>query len=374
MKKKKILDLVDIPQSCDKSWDEMIGDDILRFCSHCEKNIYNLSEMSARNAKKLLFQSNGRVCVRLQRNSDKKIKANRRKTKIAASVLSATLAITSIAQAQNQIGKPPNLEKAHKIQKNTSQISFAIFDMTGAIIPNAEVKLTHDKTRKDFISKTNEKGIAYFSLLPQGRYEVEASYPGFHKNKMNLFIKEKIEPNIEMTLDVGSFVGVVVVNWYEVPIFNSILQEDFEVVKKYILTKKNVNIQDRSKVSMLHVAAQSGNLEIIELLVKAGAKINAKDRRGRTPILMIDSDEEETAIKIFKLFISKGADVDVPDPDEREMTLLMKACESDSLEGVKILLEAGANPNLKDDDGETPLMKTKSEEIKDLLKKYGAKK
>jgi ankyrin repeat protein len=44
------------------------------------------------------------------------------------------------------------------------------------------------------------------------------------------------------------------------------------------------------------------------------------------------------------------------------------------LEIVKLLLEAGANPNLKDDDGETAMMKTDSEEIKNLLKQYGAKK
>lgn len=88
---------------------------------------------------------------------------------------------------------------------------------------------------------------------------------------------------------------------------------------------------------------------------------------------MIDSDDEEMGIKIFKLFLAKGADVNVQDKDNRKMTMLMEACENDSFEGVKILLEAGANPNLKDEDGETAMQKTKSEEIKKLLKKYGAK-
>lgn len=88
---------------------------------------------------------------------------------------------------------------------------------------------------------------------------------------------------------------------------------------------------------------------------------------------MIDSDDEEESIKILKLLIAKGADVNIRDKDENNATLLMNVCEDDNFELVKILLEAGANPNLKDEDGETAMQKTKSEEIKQLLKKYGAK-
>lgn len=378
--KKSFLDLVDVPNPCDKSWDEMIGDDVSRICLHCEKDIYNLSEMSAKEAQKLLFQSKGRVCVRLTRNSvqtnDRKFYQINRRAKIAASVLSATLSLTAIAYPQNNTikEKPVKNVRVTQTQKNTSRITFTIFDMTGAIIPNAEVKLTHEKTKQEFISNTDEKGVAYFSLIPKGRYEVEASSQGFNKEKMTLVIEEKIEPNIEMTLDVGMFVGVVVINWYEIPIFNSILQEDFEVVKKYIATKKNVNIKDKSNgKTMLHVAAQSGNFELVKLLIDAGAKVNAKDAEGRTPLLMVGGDDEENALKIFKFLIAKGADVNVRDKDNYGMTLLMMACDDDNLEGVKFFLSAGANPNLKDDDGETAMMKTTSEEIKKLLKKYGAK-
>jgi hypothetical protein len=382
--KKSFLDLVDIPQPCEKSWDEMIGNDVSRLCAYCERSIYNLSEMPAHEAKRLLFQSKGRVCVRLTRETSGKIQTTNpslhqitRTAKVAAGVLSATLSLANVAFTQNKAIPAKSGKTVYQTQtrKNTSQITFTIFDPRGDFIPEAEVKLTYQKTNREFISKTDEKGVAHFSMLPSGRYEVKASSPGFIDEKRLVVVSEKVEPNIEMTLDVGAaMIGVFIINWYEIPIFNSILQEDFEVVKEYIALKKKVNIQDHDKVSMLHIAAQSGNLDLIKLLIEAGAKINAKDNQGRTPILMIESDNEENFLKIFKLFIAKGADVNTRDKVESGMTLLMKACESDSLKGVKFLLEAGANPNLKDEDGETAMMKTKSEEIKKLLKKYGAKK
>jgi len=51
----------------------------------------------------------------------------------------------------------------------------------------------------------------------------------------------------------------------------------------------------------------------------------------------------------------------------------MKACEDDNLEGVRIFLKAGADVNLKDDDDESALDKTSSDEIKRLLITNGAR-
>jgi ankyrin repeat protein len=531
MKRKNFLDLIDVPNPCEKSWDEMLGDDKSRHCLHCDKDIHNLSELSSKEAEKLLFKSKGRVCVRMTRDTQGKIVTNddkfyqiKRQAKFATSVLSITLALTSVAftktantenkgnnqtisQSQklltltiadengaiipnaqikiinlenkqeqtaisdengeakfiiNKLGKYeiivsnakgfkelrrvvdfnkenvkinlklevdkenlvgtivtagaeikentqpeigivgeqriskditkedietlpinsnsrnsltlPTLEKANKSQQNTSQISFTIYDPNNAVIANAEVKLTHEKTKQEFIINTDDKGVAYFYGLPRGRYKIEATCYGFQKNSMNLVLKEQIEPNIKMTLEVGVFVGVVAVNWHEVPIFNSIVQQDVDVIKNYISAGKNVNIKNKENVTLLHVAAQSGNVEIIKLLLDAGANVNAKDKRGKTPLLMTDVDEEKDLLEILKLFIAKGVDVNIQYKDENNQTLLMLACDDDNLEAVKILLEAGANPNLKDSEGETAMMKTDSEEIKNLLRQYGAKK
>ncbi|MGI9036524.1 MAG: ankyrin repeat domain-containing protein [Pyrinomonadaceae bacterium] len=376
---KNLLDLIKVPEPCDKSWVEMVGNEQTRLCVSCERNVYNLAEMSADEIEKLILRSKGRVCVRLTYNEKEKIQIkNNRLTKIAASVISAALSLAVMANAQSEVENsfPQPSKKQSQSLKNTSQISFTIYDENGAVIPKAQVKLINDKSKKEFIVSADEKGIAYFYNLPRRRYIVEVTMPYFIKESLSVILKEKIEPNINITLGVGAFVGVVSINWYETPIFNSIVQKDFNVVKNYIAQRKDVNIVNKATgKTMLHLATQSENFDLVQLLIQAGAKINAKDSVGRTPLLTIGEDEEnkEDDLKILKLLIKRGTDVNVRDKDENGRTLLMMVCEEDNLEIVKILLEAGANPNIKDEDGETAMTKTESKEIKELLKKYGAK-
>lgn len=68
--KKSPLDHIKIASPCSADWDEMLGDKCKRFCSQCELNVYNLSEMTQREAENFLFEAEGRVCVRLYRRQD----------------------------------------------------------------------------------------------------------------------------------------------------------------------------------------------------------------------------------------------------------------------------------------------------------------
>jgi hypothetical protein len=48
----------------------MIGSDRVRYCGQCKLNVYNLSEMSRREAESLIEQTEGRLCVRFYRRAD----------------------------------------------------------------------------------------------------------------------------------------------------------------------------------------------------------------------------------------------------------------------------------------------------------------
>jgi hypothetical protein len=50
MSKKKVIDAIEVKSPCSESWDEMQGNDQVRFCSHCAKSVNNLSEMTRREA------------------------------------------------------------------------------------------------------------------------------------------------------------------------------------------------------------------------------------------------------------------------------------------------------------------------------------
>lgn len=64
------LDHIKIASPCSADWNEMYGDNRKRFCSDCKLNVYNLSEMTKIEAENLLFEAEGRVCVRLYRRKD----------------------------------------------------------------------------------------------------------------------------------------------------------------------------------------------------------------------------------------------------------------------------------------------------------------
>lgn len=67
---KNPLSRVKIASPCSADWESMMGDARRRFCSQCELNVYNLSEMTKREAEELLNQTEGRLCVRFYRRAD----------------------------------------------------------------------------------------------------------------------------------------------------------------------------------------------------------------------------------------------------------------------------------------------------------------
>ena len=67
------LDKAMIVAPCSVSWDTMEGDERVRHCSGCSKNVYNLSDMNAGEAEIFLGQNGERPCLRFYRRPDGKI-------------------------------------------------------------------------------------------------------------------------------------------------------------------------------------------------------------------------------------------------------------------------------------------------------------
>lgn len=66
----EILKNIEIASPCSANWDDMVGDERLRFCGSCEKNVYNFSEMSKAEITQLLTANNYNVCGRFYRRAD----------------------------------------------------------------------------------------------------------------------------------------------------------------------------------------------------------------------------------------------------------------------------------------------------------------
>jgi hypothetical protein len=65
-----LLGKVNVASPCHASWDAMEGDDKSRFCGQCQKNVYNLSAMTKKEAADLVRNQEGRLCVRYFKRAD----------------------------------------------------------------------------------------------------------------------------------------------------------------------------------------------------------------------------------------------------------------------------------------------------------------
>jgi hypothetical protein len=65
-----VLESIRIAMPCSADWDDMSGDDRVRFCGKCEKNVYNLSAMTREAGEALVREKEGRMCVRMYQRAD----------------------------------------------------------------------------------------------------------------------------------------------------------------------------------------------------------------------------------------------------------------------------------------------------------------
>lgn len=68
------LDQIDIAEPCPASWNKMRGNSKVRFCSHCQKTVFDLSAMPTLEAERLVCESGGELCIRFSRTADGAIK------------------------------------------------------------------------------------------------------------------------------------------------------------------------------------------------------------------------------------------------------------------------------------------------------------
>jgi hypothetical protein len=94
------LDVVRLASPCNVPWDAMSGDARFRFCPQCRLNVFNLSEMTRKEAEALVLQAEGRLCIRFYRRTDGTIltsdcpvgvRAVRRKRALLAAMATAVL-------------------------------------------------------------------------------------------------------------------------------------------------------------------------------------------------------------------------------------------------------------------------------------------
>lgn len=121
--------------------------------------------------------------------------------------------------------------------------------------------------------------------------------------------------------------------------FNACKSGNLQALKSFIANNPNfdVNIRHRLGWTALHVAAVNGNASVVEYLLKLGVDVNS-----------IDYFNWKYSDDLYKMDIRRHEFCYIlrPSMDFEGFTALHYAVLSNNLETVKILANAGANPNL----------------------------
>jgi hypothetical protein len=72
-KRIKLLDEVVIAAPCPVTWESMTGDDRVRHCCGCSRNVYNISDMSSNEAEDFLAEHGATQCLQIYRRPDGKV-------------------------------------------------------------------------------------------------------------------------------------------------------------------------------------------------------------------------------------------------------------------------------------------------------------
>ncbi len=119
--------------------------------------------------------------------------------------------------------------------------------------------------------------------------------------------------------------------------------------------------KDSNKTPLRH-AIWKRNIEILKMLIDAGANINAQGDQGRSPLIWAAIGGK---VEIVRLLIDAGADVNVQ--DDYGWTPLHWATEWENEETVQMLVDAGARKDIQDNYRRTPYDLAETEELKTIL-------
>jgi ankyrin repeat protein len=125
----------------------------------------------------------------------------------------------------------------------------------------------------------------------------------------------------------------------------------------------DVNLQDKDGITALMEASIMGHTKVVELLLQAGAEVDATTKSLVTALWLAAG---ENKVDVIKALIKKGAETTVTRVDG--LTALMAAAHAGHVDAVKLLIQNGADIKATDKDGLTALMNAAEHGSVDVLR------
>ncbi|MGQ1889032.1 ankyrin repeat domain-containing protein [Thermophagus sp. OGC60D27] len=133
-----------------------------------------------------------------------------------------------------------------------------------------------------------------------------------------------------------------------IPIHEAAFNGNVSIVKNHLAANTNADSVNQDGQTPIMLAAFNGHTEVVKLLAENGASLTKSDQKGLTPLHFAASGPFPETVQYL---LENGASINATDSIEN-FTPLMYAASEGNMEVVRILLKYGADPYLKDIDGD----------------------
>jgi uncharacterized protein len=105
---------------------------------------------------------------------------------------------------------------------------------------------------------------------------------------MRLLLEHKADPNIPTLAGVTALMSAAGIGWVPRQTYTESKESILEAVRLCIENGSDVNAANSKGFTALHGAAYRGLDDVVALLVRKGARLDAKDSEGRTPSVLAE--------------------------------------------------------------------------------------
>ena len=159
--------------------------------------------------------------------------------------------------------------------------------------------------------------------------------------------------------------------YYFTPAVAALARRHFKLAQVLHRNGSSMEPRENIKCTPLHLAANNGDLKLVQLLLDYGLDVDSLDEYGNTPLIYASRSGHRRAPSIARLLIERGAD-----PNTRGIvgcTPLHEALEWGRIEIARLLIEHGANVEAKNNCGKTPLDYAEGDKMRNILLERSAK-